>query len=299
MLYAIDASIYVFRAWFSVPDDMVDPDGEPVNALYGFARFLNEFLLHVDPEHIVVAFDQSLAQSFRNEIYPAYKANRDPAPPELKRQFELCRRYTRALGLHAVGHDRYEADDIIGTAVLNARRDGRPATIVSRDKDLAQLMANDDVFWDYADQRRIAYTDVPETFGVWPEQIADFLALAGDSVDNIPGVPGVGKKTAAALLAHFGSLNVLYANLDKVSEVNVRGASKLGARLETHRSQAELCKRLTVIECEADIGFSNQDTLRRAPSLGHVAALCDEVGFGPALRRSAERIADKFQPERF
>ncbi len=293
MLYAIDASVYVFRAWFSVPDDMVDPAGQPVNALYGFARFLGDLVERVQPENIVVAFDAALVTSFRNEIYPPYKANRDPAPVELKRQFELCRRYTRALGLAEYAHERYEADDIIGTAVTTARRAGQPVTIVSRDKDLAQLLTADDIFWDYASQRRIAYRDVPEAFGVWPEQIADFLALAGDSVDNIPGVPGVGKKTAAALLAHFGSLNVLLANLDRVADVNVRGAGKLGAKLEAHRDQAELCRALTAIECAAEFGFDMAATQRSSPELGRHTALCDEVGFGPALRRQAQRIADE------
>ncbi len=293
MFYAIDASVYIFRAWFSVPDDMVDPTGKPVNALYGFARFLGDFVEHVRPENIVVAFDAALVTSFRNEIYPPYKANRDPAPAELKRQFELCRRYTRALGLTEFAHERYEADDIIGTVVHGARRSGHKATIVSRDKDLAQLLTDDDIFWDYASQRRIAYSEVPEAFGVWPEQIADFLALAGDTVDNIPGVPGVGKKTAAALLAHFGSFNVLYANLDRVAEVNVRGAGKLGARLAEHREQAELCRALTAIECAAEIDFDIQASRPELPKLGTISALCDDAGFGPQLRRQAQRIADE------
>ena len=292
MLYAIDASVYVFRAWFSVPDDMTDEAGNPVNALYGFARFLADFVEEVNPERIVVAFDKALESSFRNDIYPDYKANRDPTPPELLRQFEQCIRFARALGLCALASPRYEADDIIGTSVTTARQSGVPATIVSRDKDLVQLVASEDVFWDFAGRKRLAYNDVPEAYGVWPEQIPDFLALAGDSVDNIPGVPGVGKKTAAALLAHFGSLNVIYSNLDRVSEVNVRGAAKLGARLAEHREKAELSRQLTGIVCDAplDIGWPHMQ--RRQPRMGDIYALCDEVGFGTGLRLQVQRIAD-------
>ncbi len=292
MLYVIDASVYVFRAWFSMPDDMVDPEGNPVNALYGFARFLSDFIEQVEPERLVVAFDEALQASFRNEIYPEYKANRDPAPPELKRQFGLCREYTRALGIRECASPRYEADDIIGTLVMDARRNGQPATIVTRDKDLAQLVAGDDVFWDFAGRRKIVYDEVPENFGVWPEQIADFLALAGDSVDNIPGVPGVGKKTAAALLEHFGSMQVLYANLDRVADVKVRGAGKLGAKLEEHRDIAHLSRKLTEIACDAPIGFGFNEAGRELPKMGELYALCDKAGFGDALRRQAQRISD-------
>ncbi len=292
MLYVIDASVYVFRAWFSMPDDMVDPEGNPVNALYGFARFLSDFIEQVEPERLVVAFDEALQASFRNEIYPEYKANRDPAPPELKRQFGLCREYTRALGIRECASPRYEADDIIGTLVMDARRHGQPATIVTRDKDLAQLVAGDDVFWDFAGRRKIVYDEVPENFGVWPEQIADFLALAGDSVDNIPGVPGVGKKTAAALLEHFGSMQVLYANLDRVADVKVRGAGKLGAKLEEHRDIAHLSRKLTEIACDAPIGFGFNEAGRDLPKMGELYALCDKAGFGDALRRQAQRISD-------
>lgn len=211
MQYLIDASVYVFRAHFSMPDDMVDSNGNPINALYGFCRFLGDFMEQVKPQHMAVLFDESLSKTFRTEIYPAYKANRDPAPPELKRQFEQCRRFARALGLMSCAHPHYEADDLIGTLVMDGRLAGRASTIVSRDKDLAQLVSRDDVFWDFAGKGKLKYDQIPDNFGVWPEQIADFLALAGDAVDNIKGVPGVGKKTAQALLAHFGSLEKIYA----------------------------------------------------------------------------------------
>lgn len=292
MQYLIDASVYVFRAHFSMPDDMVDDEGNPINALYGYCRFLGDFMEQVKPEHIAVLFDESLSTSYRAEIYPEYKANREPAPPELKRQFEQCRRFTSALGLMGCATPRYEADDLIGTLVIEGREQGLPSTIVTRDKDMAQLISRNDLFWDYSGRGKIKYDDVPEYFGVWPEQIADFLALAGDSVDNIPGVPGVGKKTATALLQHFGSLDDIYSNLDSVHEVDVRGAKTLGAKLETHKEAAVLAKKLTVIACDAPYDRPESGLKPRAPDLGAINALFDEAGIGMALRRQAERVAD-------
>ena len=290
----IDASVYVFRAYYSMPDDMVDADGNPVNALYGFCRFLGDFLEKVQPEYVAVLFDESLTTSFRNEIYPEYKANREPAPEELERQFRQCRRYTRALGLMECASPEYEADDLIGTLVTHGRGFGRPSTIVSRDKDLAQLLSEDDVFWDFAGKGKLLYPNIPEVFGVWPEQIADFLALAGDSVDNIKGVPGVGKKTASALLEHFGSLDDIYDNLDRVHEVNVRGSKTLGEKLETHRDAAALARKLTGIACDAPIEDVESSLRPSSPRLGEINALFDEANIGTALRRQAERVADLY-----
>lgn len=295
MQYLIDASVYVFRAYYSMPDDMVDDEGNPVNALYGFCRFLGDFMEQVTPEYIAVAYDESLTTNFRTSIYPEYKANREPAPAELKRQFGQCRRYSRALGLMEVADPKYEADDLIGTLVEHGRRNGRPSTVVTRDKDLAQLLTPDDIFWDFAGKGKIGYDRVPEVFGVWPEQIADFLALAGDSVDNIPGVPGVGKKTAGALLNHFGSLEKIYANLDKVHEVEVRGAKTLGAKLEMHKDAADLARRLTGIACDAPIDNVEEAMQPNAPDLGAINALFDEANIGTALRRQAERVSDIYR----
>ena len=292
MVYLIDASVYIFRAWFSVPDDMVDGDGNPTNALYGFTRFLADFLEYESPDQIAVAFDESLARSYRNDIYPGYKANREPAPPELDRQFKQCRRMARALGLREAASDLYEADDIIGTLAFDARSHGVPCTIVSRDKDLTQLLSPPDTFWDFAGNRRLGYDDIPEAFGVFPEQIADLLALAGDSVDNIPGVPGVGRKTAVALLRHFGSLDVVYANLDQVCNVEVRGAAKLGDKLAQHRDIAMMSRQLTIIPTDVPLNFDATNLHRRAPDLGALNHLCDEAGFGPSFRRQAERLCD-------
>jgi len=292
MQYLIDASVYVFRAYYSMPDDMVDENGNPVNALYGFCRFLGDFMEQVKPQHIAVLFDESLSKSFRTKIYPEYKANRDPAPPELKRQFAQCRRFAGALGLMECAHPGYEADDLIGTLVMEGRKNGIPSTVVTRDKDLAQLIAKDDVFWDFAGKGKVSYEKIPDYFGVWPEQVADFLALAGDAVDNIKGVPGIGKKTATALLQHFGSLENMYGRLESVHQVNVRGAKTLGQKLANHKEDAMLARQLTGIACDAPIEKPRTGLRPTAPDLGNINALFDEAGIGMALRRQAERVAD-------
>ena len=295
MQYLIDASVYVFRAYYSMPDDMVDDAGNPINALYGFCRFIGDFMEQVTPEFIAVAFDESLSSSFRTEIYPEYKANRDPAPEDLKRQFQQCRRFVRALGVMEIASPRYEADDLIGTLVEHGRQQGRPSTIVSRDKDLTQLLRGDDVFWDFAGKGKLRYEEIKGSFGVRPEQIADFLALAGDAVDNIKGVPGVGKKTAEKLLQHFGTLDDIYGNLHRVHEVNVRGAKTLAAKLDTHRDAAMLARRLTCIACDAPIDDAETLLQPAAPKLGDINALFDEAGIGTALRRQAERVSDIYR----
>ena len=298
MVYAIDASVYIFRAWFSMPDTMVDDNNDPVNAMYGFTRFIGDFLESANPDLVAVAFDQSLGSCFRNDIYPEYKANRDPAPVELKRQFLRCQQVVSALGLADFSEARFEADDLIGTVITRMRANGVAGTIVSCDKDMVQLLRDGDVMWDYAGNRRVGYHDVPAQYGVRPEQMIDYLALAGDAVDNIPGVRGVGPKTASALLAHFNSLDALYADLGSVAQLSFRGAKTMAGKLEEHREKAFLSRELSTIHCDVPVNTSVAVLKRRAPDLGTLHHLYDQAGFGTALRRQAERIADKFDASR-
>jgi 5'-3' exonuclease len=291
MVYLIDASVFVFRAWYSIPADMTDPADNPVNALYGFARFLGDFLEDVRPELVAVAFDENRGEScVRTAIYPQYKANREPAPPELKQQFERCRAVTRALGITDCADGSFEADDLIATIAARTRADGHRVTILSRDKDLAQVLQPGDVLWDYPSGRRVGYDDVPGVYGVRAEQIADFLALTGDAVDNIPGVRGVGPKTASALLAHFGTLESIYDNLDAVGRLKIRPAAGLPARLREDRSKVDLARRLTGLRYDAPVVADERSLARRAPDLDGLNALYDLAGFGQSLRRQAERL---------
>lgn len=290
MVYLIDASVYVFRAYYSLPPDMRDADGNSVHALYGFARFLSDLLEHAQPQYIAVAFDASLATSFRNRIYPAYKANREPAPPDLALQFARCRELCTHLGIANYASSEFEADDIIGTLVARVRAEGLRTTLVTRDKDLAQLIREGDIYWDFPGLARYQYHQIAERFGVAPERYADYLALTGDAVDNIPGVPGIGPKTAAALMHAFATLDHLYAALDQVAALPLRGAAQLGARLKLHREAAYLARQLTGIHCEMPMDVTREHLRRRIPDAAALNRFFDSQGFGTLLRRQAERI---------
>ncbi|PZN28275.1 MAG: exodeoxyribonuclease IX [Proteobacteria bacterium] len=292
MLYLVDASVFIFRAWYSVPVSLTDPDGNPVNALHGFARFLGDLIEAEAPTHLAVAFDESLATCFRSRIYPAYKANREPPPIDLKRQFALCRQVCEALGVATFASGEYEADDIIGTLAVRMRAQGRNVVVVTRDKDLAQLVRPGDAYWDYIGAARFGYEDIAARFGVLPERMACFLAVMGDAVDNIRGVPGIGRKTATLLFRHFASLVELYADLDAVLKLKLRNAGFVAGQLREHRDAAFLARRLTEIACDVPLDDAVLDSLeRRPPDLAMLNDLYDAVGFGRLLRNQAERIA--------
>ncbi len=290
MIYLVDASVYIFRAYYSIPPHLTAADGTLVNAVFGFVSFLGELLERTHAEHIVVAFDASLTTSFRNQIYPAYKANRELPPAELEQQFELCREAVHHLGVAEFAHQAYEADDIIGTIAAAMRTRGHRAVIVTRDKDLAQCLRAGDQYWDYARDRRLDYVDIEPYFGARPERMADYQALTGDSVDNIPGVPGVGPKTAAVLMREFDSLEALYDNLERVPHLGFRGAARMAERLAAHREEAFLARRLTTIACDAPIDFVAPAARRRPPAVAELFALYDRLEFGTRLRRQAERL---------
>ncbi|GHC08271.1 5'-3' exonuclease [Thermomonas carbonis] len=282
-LHLVDASMYVFRAWHSMPDEFHDADGWPTNAVQGFARFLLELLERERPTHIAIAFDESLDSCFRNALYPAYKANRDPAPPELRRQFAWCKALCKAVGLVTLAHTDYEADDLIGTAVHVGRSDGFRSVIVSADKDLSQLLQADDEQYDFAKGVRWRADGVKARHGVHAHQIADYLALTGDAVDNIPGISGIGAKSAAILLAHFESLDALLARIDEVPFLRLRGAAGMATRLREQREHALLWRQLTTIALDAPLpegGFA-----RGRGDAEEMASLSDWMGFGPLTRK--------------
>jgi 5'-3' exonuclease len=279
-VYLIDASIYIFRAWYSVPDTLENAAGQPINALHGFAGFLGGFLDEAKPEHLAVVFDESLTTSFRNEIYPPYKANRETPPEELKRQFAFCRRLVESLGLAAFSSDRCEADDLIGTLAARLRERDFQVVILSADKDLAQLLTPGDMLWDYARNRRHYFEKVPEWLGVQAGQVADWLALTGDAVDNIPGIPGIGPKTAAALLAEFGSLENIYNGLERVAGLKLRGAKRVQNLLGEHREAALLARRLTGIAPDPDMQAGVSDVQRRKVAGDDVTGVCEQLGLG-------------------
>lgn len=289
--YLVDGSLYVFRAWHSMPDEFVDVDGYPTNAVRGYTQFLCDLLERAQPEHIAVAFDASLTSSFRNAIYPAYKANRELPPPALERQFGQCRAITAALGINVLIDHTFEADDLIGSTVWALRALGMRSVIVSADKDFGQLLGVDDEQWDVARNVRYGPSGVFARLGVQPQQVADYLALCGDAVDNIPGVPGIGAKTAAALLNHFGSLDTLLERIDEVAFLRLRGAAACAARLHEHAAQARLCRRLTRIALDAP-GATATAALRRARAdAAALETLCVQLRLGPMTRSRLHALA--------
>lgn len=293
MIYLIDASVYVFRAYYSMPIEMVDRDGNASNAVFGFARMMSDLLERLRPQQMAVAFDESvLRASFRNRIYPAYKANRDPPPPSLVSQFQRCRELCRHLGVAAFGSTEYEADDIIGTLSCTLRREGVTSAILTRDKDLSQLIRQGDVYWDYGTRDQLGYHDMERRFGTAPERFADYLALTGDAVDNIPGVPGIGPKTAAVLMKEFASLDELYGNLERLPRMQkIRGPIALRARLNEHRDRAYLARQLTGIACDVPIEGGSEAVRRLPPDVEALDDFYQRQGFGPTLRNQGRRLA--------
>ncbi len=290
-LHLIDSSLYVFRAWHSVPAEFHDREGAPVNAVYGFTRFLCDFLERVRPSHALAAFDESLTSSFRNAIYPEYKANRELPPAELKVQFDYCKRVARALGLCVLADAHYEADDLIGSAVMTSRAQGFRAVIVSADKDFGQMLGAHDEQWDFSRDLRWDENGVRKRLGVRPDQVADFLALTGDAIDNIPGVPGIGAKTAASLLAHFSRLEALYQRIEEVPYLRLRGAGQAYVRLKQYREQAMLSRALTGIALDAPVPATTADLVWSAPDFADLDALLEQLRFGPLTRSRCRALA--------
>lgn len=288
-VHLVDASPYVFRAFFSLPESITDPEGRPVNAVYGFASFLIKLVETGAPTHLGVAFDRSLTTSFRNEIYPEYKAGREPPPLALEAQIDRCYELARAFGAAVYIDERYEADDLIAALVRDLAADGHGAVVVTSDKDLAQLVTDRVTLWDFARDERYGPPEVEEKFGVRPAQIPDYLGLAGDPVDSIPGVPGVGKKTAAALLGAFDDLESLYQGLDRVPELPIRGAKSLGARLDEHRESALLSKRLATVAPEAPAGADLEELAYRGADPELLDPLFESLGFGTIRERVPRR----------
>ena len=248
--WLIDASIYIFRAWFSLPDRWRTPDGRPVHAVYGYAGFLLDFIEQTGrASYCGAAFDESLRSNFRNDFYPDYKRSRELPDDDLAFQLSTCRAITERLGIPCYGGPRYEADDYLASLARLFREREIAVTIVTRDKDLGQILRGpQDNWWDFARGELINAQAFGERFGVAPQQFPDYQALVGDPVDDIPGVPGVGAKTAARLLQSYGDLETLGKNLGSVAELPLRGARGIGERLREHWAQVLLARQLATLE---------------------------------------------------
>jgi DNA polymerase-1 len=283
--YLIDSSIYIFRAWYVYDDSITDINGNPSNAVFGFIDFLYQLFRQKHPQFIACAFDTSQKESYRKELYPEYKANREPAPEELKVQFAHCRNFCRAVGIAEFASKRYEADDIIGSLAERIRRQGMAVTIVSADKDLAQLVTGEeDALWDFARGNVLNSRGVEKHFGVRPEQIADMLALTGDKIDNIPGIPGVGNTTASRILQKYPSVEDVMANIGEISAMKFRGATRVQALVDAHKHILPLNKLLTTVVTDMD--FDDEPDLSwRGVDETEFTRITDLLSIGGALRQ--------------
>lgn len=294
--WLIDASIYIFRAWFSLPDNWYTRDGQPVQAVYGYTRFLLDFIEHVGTQFYgAAAFDESLGSNYRNDIYPQYKSSRELPDEALAFQLQACRKVTEHIGIPCYGGPRYEADDYLASIANNFQQRQVAVTVVTRDKDLGQIMCGgEDRWWDFAGDTLLDSVAFEQKFGVKPQQFADYLALVGDPVDDIPGVPGIGAKTAAKLLQAFPDLAALeYAlkhSMEQVAGLNIRGAAGVASRLQEHWPQVLLARQLTGLETQiAEV--DEQPTARlTSANMQAVLGFLDELDIGGPLNRRCEKL---------
>ncbi len=273
----VDGSSYLYRAFHALPP-LTTSTGQPTGAVRGVASMLRKMINDYDPEYMAVVFDAK-GKTFRDELFEQYKANRPPMPDELREQVQPLHDLIRAMGLPLIIEDGVEADDVIGTFARIFSAEQKPVLISTGDKDMAQLV-NDHVTLINTMNNAVYDIDgVREKFGVGPELIIDFLALMGDKVDNIPGVPGVGEKTALALLTGLGSLEKIYDNLDKVAELNFRGAKSMGKKLEEHREQAFLSYELATIKVDCELKEALDDLKLLTPDAEKLAGYYRDLEF--------------------
>jgi len=289
-LHLIDGSAFIFRAYHALPPLTRKSDGLPIGAVAGFCNMLHRYVEGNTgpdaPTHVAVIFDKG-SHTFRNDMYELYKANREAMPEDLRPQMPLTRRATEAFNIACKELEGYEADDMIATLSVQAREAGGRVTIISSDKDLMQLVGGGVEMLDAMKNRRIDRDGVHEKFGVYPERVVDVQALAGDSVDNVPGAPGIGIKTAALLINEYGTLEEL---LDRAGEIK---QPKRRETLIEHRAQIELSKRLVQLDCETPLDFGLDDLEVKDPDPDTLLSFLAEMEF----RTLSKRIADQLGAE--
>jgi|TARA_B110000503_G_scaffold12886_1_gene17554 DNA polymerase-1 len=286
-LHLIDGSAFIFRAYHALPPLTRKSDGLPVGAVAGFCNMLQRYVESNTgpdaPTHVAVIFDHS-GKTFRNAMYDKYKANRAPTPEDLIPQFPLTREATRAFNVACKEVEGFEADDIIATLACRARDAGGSCTIISSDKDLMQLIGGGVVMLDAMKNKVIDRDGVVEKFGVFPERVVDVQALAGDSVDNVPGAPGIGIKTAALLINEYGSLEEL---LDRAGEIK---QPKRRESLQDNRAQIEMSKRLVQLECDMALDFTIDDLEVQDPDPQALLDFVVKMEFRTLSKRLAEKL---------
>ena len=282
-LCLVDGSGFLFRAFHALPL-LTRPDGTPVNAVLGFTNMLLKLLDDLQATHVAVIFD-SARKSFRNEMFPDYKANRPAPPDELIPQFPLVRDATRAFNVACIERPGFEADDLIATYARHAQAEGFDVMIVSSDKDMMQLVSDRVSMFDALKNRRIGPDEVKEKFGVGPEHVVDVQALAGDSTDNVPGVPGIGVKTAAQLIQDYGDLDSLLARASEIKQPKRRQS------LIDFAEQARLSRELVRLRNDVPTDVTVPQLLRQDPDPAQLLAFLDEQGFRSLIAKVQHRLA--------
>jgi 5'-3' exonuclease len=275
-VYVVDAMNYIFRAYYSLPDSITSPKGLLTNAVLGYLRTLLRIINERKPEYMAAAFEKDT--SFRNSMFAAYKANRKQPPEDLEAQFEHCRRITQAIGVACVEVDNYEADDVIGTIAARMSAIGYRVVVVTGDKDMSQLVSNAVSVYDIGREHWLDEAGVREKFGVSPAQIPDLLALHGDHIDNIPGVMGVGAKTARQILSVCGSIEDL-TDTSFSDKLRFRGRNEILRRIRENMETVRVSRRLATICCEAPIEVSPEILRYRRADRRTLDPLCRELGF--------------------
>ena len=271
-LYLLDGSSYIYRAYYGIRD-VATAGGMPTNAVLGFTRMLLSLIQENRPDYLAVVFDPPRENTFRREIYPAYKANRDAVPEELTPQIPYIRKVLQALNIPALEVPGFEADDVIATLARRYAGEGAEVTVVTGDKDLLQIVGDRISLLDTMKEKRSGVEEVLCRFGVPPERVADVLGLAGDSGDNIPGVPGIGEKTASGLVQRYGSLEGVLKWRDQISGRRRR------ENLRAHADQARLSKLLATVRYDVPLDLPLVDLQRRPPNLAELIPLLRELEF--------------------
>ncbi|WP_210510611.1 DNA polymerase I [Pantoea ananatis] len=276
-LILVDGSSYLYRAYHAFPP-LTNSAGEPTGAMYGVLNMLKSLLLQYSPTHVAVVFDAK-GKTFRDELFEHYKSHRPPMPDDLRSQIEPLHEMVRAMGLPLLAVSGVEADDVIGTLALEAEKKGHAVLISTGDKDMAQLVTPGITLINTMTNTILGPEEVEQKYGVPPSLIIDFLAMMGDSSDNIPGVPGVGEKTAQALLQGLGGMQSIYDNLDKVADLSFRGAKTMAAKLEQNRDVAFLSYQLATIKTDVELDQPCEALTVSEPDVNALQALFSRFEF--------------------
>ena len=280
----VDGSSYLFRAFHGMPP-LTNSKGQDTGAIYGVVNMLRSLVKQYSPTHIAVIFDAK-GKTFRDDIYPEYKANRPPMPDELRSQIAPLHAIIKAMGLPIIVEDGVEADDVIGTLAQQATDQGRPTLISTGDKDMAQLVNPHVTLINTMNNQIMDEQGVVEKFGIPPNLIIDFLALKGDKVDNIPGVPGVGDKSALGMLQGLGGIDAIYQNLDKIADLEFRGAKKMADKMREYEQQARLSYKLATIKLDVALHYAPSQLTPTEPQHDKLAELFKEYEFKRWLKEA-------------